>query len=125
MTNRTFPAILAAVALAAGCATSRVAADPRIVVDPSVSSIVRVLTVDYGETKGSNPVVALSVQSTSSSQRKIQYRTVWIGANGSAMDSALSIWKTLTLDPGEVGDIRAVAPRADVSGFRVELRKAP
>ena len=125
MTKNTFPAILAAFALAAGCATSRESADPRIVVDPSASSILRVLTVDYGETKGGNPIVALSVRSTSSSQRRIQYRTVWIGANGSAMDSALSVWKTMTLNPDEIGDIRAVAPRSDVSGFRVELRKAP
>ncbi len=122
---KTFPAILAAFALAAGCATSRVAADPRIVVDPSVSSLVKVLTVDYGETKGANPVVALSLQSTSGRTRKIQYRTVWFDANGAPVASALSLWKTATLDPDEIADLRAVAPRSDVNGFRVEIRKAP
>lgn len=122
------PAILsalAALAFLAGCATSRTAADPRIVIDSSASGLVRVLTVDYGETKGDNPVVALSLQSTSGSQRKLNYRAIWIGADGAAMDSALSIWKTVTLDPGEVADIRAVSPRSDVKGFRIEVRKAP
>ena len=116
---------LAAIALLVGCATSRIAADPRIVVDSSASSIVRVLTVDYGETKGANPVVSLSVQSTSGSQRRLQYRAIWIGADGGALDSALSIWKTVTLDPKEVADLKAIAPRADVKGFRIEIRKAP
>lgn len=118
-------ALAAAVAVCAGCATSRVASDPRIVVDPSVSSLVKVLTVDYGETKGANPVVALALQSTSGRTRRIQYRTVWLDKNGAAVSSALSVWKTATLDPDEVADLKAVAPRSDVSGFRVEIRKAP
>ena len=116
--------LLSSLALLAGCASPRVA-DPRIVVDPSASSIVQVLTVDYGATKGANPVVALSVKSTSGSVRKIQHRTVWFDQNGAAINTILSKWKTVTLDPGEVADLRAVAPRADAQGFRFEIRKAP
>lgn len=116
--------LLSSLALLAGCASPRVA-DPRIVVDPSASSIVQVLTVDYGATKGSNPVVALSVKSTSGSVRKIQHRTVWFDPNGAAINTILSKWKTVTLDPGEVADLRAVAPRADAQGFRFEIRQAP
>ena len=117
--------VLASLALLCGCASSRIASDPRIVMDPSAASIVKVLTVDYGETKGKNPVVSLSVRSESGSQRKIQYRTIWLGADGAVLDSALSIWKTVTLDPREVADLKGVAPRADVSGFRFEIRRAP
>ena len=116
--------LLSSLALLAGCASPRVA-DPRIVVDPSASSIVQVLTVDYGATKGANPVVALSVKSTSGSVRKIQHRTVWFDPNGAAINTILSKWKTVTLDPGEVADLRAVAPRADAQGFRFEIRQAP
>ncbi len=121
------PSLLAALAVligAAGCATQRVG-DPRIVLDRSAAGLVRILTVDYGETKGANPVVALSVQSTSGYTRRIEYRTVWLDPNGTALDSALSIWKPMTLNPREVGNIQAVAPRSDVSGFRMEIRKAP
>lgn len=122
MKRRLLP--LFALALLAGCATSRVA-DPRVVVDPSAASIVEVLSVDYGETKGANPVVALSVRSTSGSVRRIQHRAVWFDPNGAALDPTLSIWKTVTLDPGEVADLRAVAPRSDAQGFRFEIRRAP
>ena len=124
MKIRFLHAVLAATLLV-GCATSPVTADPRIVVDPAAASIVDVLTVDYGETKGGNPVVSATVRSKKGSQRKIQYRTVWIGPNGAAIDSALSLWKTATLDPREVADLHAVAPRPDVEGFRLEIRKAP
>lgn len=117
-------AALAVLAGTIGCASQRIA-DPRIVLDPSASGLVRVLTVDYGETKGANPVVALSLQSTSGYTRHIEYRTVWFAPNGAALDSALSIWKPLTLNPREIGNIQAVAPRSNVSGFRVEIRKAP
>lgn len=119
--------ILAALAViigATGCTTQRVG-DPRVVIDPSAAGLVRVLTVDYGETKGANPVVALSMQSTSGHTRKIEFRTVWLDPNGVALNSALSIWKPLTLQPREVGNVQAVAPRSDVSGFRMEIRKAP
>ena len=109
---------------AVGCA-SRPIGDPRIVLDPSAAGLVRVLTVDYGETKGANPVVSLSLQSASRYTRRIEYRTVWLAPNGAALDSALSIWKPMTLNPREVGNIQAVAPRSDVSGFRMEIRKAP
>lgn len=121
------PSLLAALAVligAVGCASQRIG-DPRIVLDRSAAGLVRVLTVDYGATQGANPVVALSVQSTSGRTRKIEYRTVWLDPNGAAMNSALSIWKPLTLQPREVGNIQAVAPRSDVSGFRMEIRKAP
>ena len=121
----TMVSALAAIALFAGCATSRVASDPRIVIEPSASSLLRVLTVDYGQTQGANPVVSLAVQSISGSSRKIQYRTIWIAPNGSAIDSTLSVWKTVTLDPHEVADFKAIAPRADAQGFRMEIRKAP
>lgn len=124
-TTPTAAAALAALSILAGCATSRVAADPRIVVDPSARGLVDVLTVDYGETKGANQVVSLSLRSTSGLTRSIQYRTIWIGADGGALDSALSIWKTVTLDPREVASVKAVAPRPDVQGFRMEIRKAP
>ena len=121
------PSLLAALAVligAAGCATRRIG-DPRVILDSSAAGLVRVLTVDYGVTKGENPVVALSVQSTSGRTRKIEYRTVWLDPNGAAINSTLSIWKTLTLQPREVGNVKAVAPRSDVSGFRMEIRKAP
>lgn len=117
-------AIVASVVLV-GCATSRTLADPRIFIDDSASNLIRVLTLDYGETKGANQVVSLSVQSTSGSTRKLQYRAVWIGPDGSAVDSVLSIWNLVTLDPGEVADLKAVAPRSDTKGFRFEVRKAP
>lgn len=116
-------AAMAVLAGAIGCASHRIA-DPRIVIDPSASSIVKVLTVDYGETKGANPVVSLSLQSTSGHTRHIEYRTVWLGANGAAIDSALSIWKPVTIDPREVADLKSVSPRSDVTGFRIEIRKA-
>ena len=123
------PSILAALAVlitVAGCATRQQnIGDPRIVLDKSATGLVRVLTVDYGATQGENPVVALSMQSTSGRTRKIEYRTVWLDPNGAALKSALSIWMPLTLQPREVGNIKAVAPRSDVSGFRMEIRKAP
>lgn len=118
-----FP-LLFAVILAAGCATSRVAADPRVVVDSSVPSAIHVLAVDYGATKGENAVVSLTVRNTGSFTRRIQYRAVWFDPNGNPVDSVVSIWKTATLDPGETADFRAVSPRADAEGFRFELRKA-
>lgn len=113
-----------AILSAVGCA-SRPVGDPRIVLDPSAAGLVRVLTVDYGETKGANPVVSLSLRSESRFTRRIEYRTVWLAPNGAALDSTLSIWKPMTLTPREVGNIQAVAPRSDVSGFRMEIRKAP
>ncbi len=122
--KRTLLPFLTSLALLAGCATTRTSADPRIVLDSSAASIVDVLTVDYGETTGANPVVSLAVRSKSGSQRMIEYRAVWIGPNGAAIDSVLSIWKTVTLDPYEVADLKAVAPRSDVKGFRIEIRRA-
>lgn len=114
----------AVAALAAGCATtSRLDADPRIVVDPSVSSAIQVLTVDYGETQGANPVVSLAVRNDGGTPRRIRYRAVWFAPDGNPVDSILSIWKSSTLDPGEIADIRAVSPRPDAQDFRIEIRK--
>jgi len=122
--KKTAAALLSALVFAAGCATSRVDADPRVVVDSSVPSSIRVLAVDYGETKGDNPVVSVSVRNTGSLTRRLQYRTVWFDPNGNPIDSVLSIWKSATLDSGEIADFRAVSPRADADGFRFEIRKA-
>ena len=120
------PAVLAALTLlAAGCATvPRTAADPRIAVDDSVASVVKVLTVDYGETAGSNAVVTVSVRNTARSTCRIRYRTVWFDPQGNSVDSVVSVWKTATLDSGEIADLRAVSPRPDAKDFRFEIRKA-
>ncbi len=117
--------LLSSLALLAGCGTTQIGADPRILIDSSADGLVKIISVDYGETQGNNPVVALSMMSTSDFERKIQYRTVWFDPNGAAIDSPLSKWKTVTIFSGEVSDIRAVAPRSDAQGFRIEIRKAP
>lgn len=116
--------LLFTVVLAIGCATPRTQSDPRIVIDSSVPSAVQVLTVDYGKTKGENPVVSLSVRNTGHFSRRIQYRAVWFDQSGNPVDSVVSNWKSATLDSGETADLRAVSPRADAETFRFELRKA-
>lgn len=111
--------------LAAGCATApRTGADPRIVVDDSVASDVKVLTVDYGETPGGNAVVTVSVRNTARSTCRISYRTVWFDPQGNTFDSVVSVWKSATLDSGEIADLRAVSPRSDTKDFRFQIRKA-
>lgn len=122
-----FAAVAAAFALcAAGCASapSPGDADPRIAIDRSAANLVRTVAVDYGTSKSDTPTLSVTVKSISGSTRKLQYRVVWMGANGLPLDSALSVWKIMTLDPGEIGDCRAIAPRSDVHSFRFELRKA-
>ena len=118
--------LLSSLALLASCSSTQVLdADPRIMIDSSAVGLVKIVSVDYGETQGNNPVVALSMMSTSDFERQIQYRTIWFDPNGAAIDSPLSKWKTVTIFSGEVSDFRAVAPRSDAQGFRIEIRKAP
>lgn len=117
--------LAAAVAVCAGCATSRVAADPRLVIDPSAKSVVEVLAVDYGQAKTGAPTVAATVKNRTSSVRRLEWRVVWIDANGRPDDSLLAAWKRFTLDPREITDLHSTSPRKDASGFRLEVRKAP
>lgn len=118
-------AILILAGFAAGCATApRTVADPRIAVDDSIDSLVKVLTVDYGETAGGNAVVTVSVRNAARSTCRIRYRTVWFDPQGNTFDSLVSVWKSATLDSGEIADLRAVSPRSDTKDFRFEIRRA-
>lgn len=119
-------ALIPVLALAmAGCATSRVEADPRVAIDPSASSLVEVLTVDYGESKTGSPTVTAAVRNKTSSVRRLEWRIVWIDANGRPDDSLLAAWKRFTLDPREIADLHSTSPRPDASGFRFEVRRQP
>ena len=55
---------------------------------------------------------------------RVDYKFTWLDANGMAVESALSIWETVTITPGETVYFRSVAPNKSCRDFVLNLRES-
>lgn len=114
-------------ALAAGCATRPAPVpppDPRVMVDSSAAGLVRVTRVDYGVTAGRTPSLHVAIRGDSLRDHVVEYKIDWFHDGGQPLDSAVPVWRRARLAPGEMRDLRFVAPAADVDDFRLQIRRA-
>ena len=69
--------------------------------------------------------VFITLNNQSYRTKKFQYKFEWLDEGGGLIDSKTSVWLPYSISGNATSAIKGVAPRADVSSFRVITRKAP
>lgn len=72
------------------------------------------------EPNGFTSIVVVAENKWSITQ-KIRYRTLWFAASGKPVKTSMSQWQNRTVPPRGLLEISAIAPKAEATGYRVEI----
>ncbi len=143
------PLLLLALAFAAGCqntvnqveneekaAAPTVIRDRRFVTDGFLADRLRLQGVNTAEVNGflQVQVSATNVRTgffaqiwsglTSENPYPVDYKFTWLDAHGMALDNAQTLWRQVTVYPGEPVYFRSVAPTRDCRDFVLNLKES-
>ncbi len=125
------PYLILLLAMAGGCVTQSIPSnalsaverqtvqDKRIVIEPALSSYIRIVGVKTAEVPGGFLRIQINVQSMMDTSQQFNYRITWFDENGVELpmaDSALLNWMLL---PHETSFLAATAPTPSAKNFRV------
>ena len=118
--------ILSLVSLAAlaGCvATNLPPMDLRVTVAADLGT--KAYITDVRCTRGSSDYLTFqaNVVNNTSSDLGVEWKVVWLDADGVAMDSLVSTWNKLMLAPNDIQALKNTASRLDAADMLFYLRK--
>ena len=65
-----------------------------------------------------------NVVNTTSSDLKVEWKVVWLVAEGVTLDSVVSTWNSRVLNPQEICALKGTAPRKDAADMLFYVRRA-
>jgi uncharacterized protein YcfL len=116
----------AAVALMTGCVATPVPPmDTRVTIAPDLGH--KLYVTDVRCTKGHSDFLTLQVNAVNNtgSELRVQWKVVWLDGEGMEIDSLVSSWNSLALQPHEIRGLKGTAPRVDAADMRFYARKMP
>ena len=116
---------LAGAALFSGCVATNVPPpDRRVTIAPDLGTSVYV--TDIRCVKGPTGIYTFqaNVVNNTGSDSAVQWKVVWLDADGVTIDSAVSTWSDRMLQPYEVGALKGVAPTSKAVDMMFYVRRA-
>lgn len=117
---------VAAAAAMTGCVSTPVPPmDTRVTISPDLGH--KMYVTDVRCTKGKSDYLTLQVNAVNntSSELNVQWKVVWLDSDGMEIDSLVSSWNSLALQPYEIRGLQGTAPRVDAADMRFYARKMP
>jgi len=114
----------AAVVLLTGCVATPVApVDRRVTLAPDVSG--DVLVTDIRCAKGSSEFLTFqaNVVNLTWGDYGVEWKVVWLDADGAEIDSLLSTWNKRMLSSQEIVGLKGTAPRRDAADMRLYVQR--
>jgi uncharacterized protein YcfL len=118
--------LAAAAALMTGCVATPVPPmDTRVTIAPDLGH--KLYVTDVRCTKGHSDFLTLQVNAVNNtgSELRVQWKVVWLDPEGMEIDSLVSSWNSLALQPHEIRGLKGTAPRVDAADMRFYARKMP
>ena len=123
MRNCFFVLSLLLVIACAGCVhTPEAPLDARVTLAPGLGRSIYVTSVRC--VKGSSGFYNFqaNVSNNARSQARLEYKVQWLDADGLEIESALSTWQIMAIQPMEIKGLSAVAPSQEAVDFRFYVR---
>ena len=122
--KRIFLAIATGALLLSGCvATNLPPVDRRVTLAEDLGSTVFVTDVRCAKGKSSYATFQANVVNNTSRDLGIEWRVVWLDADGITIDSLVSTWNKVMLAPKDVQALKGTAPRTDAADMRFYVRR--
>lgn len=113
--------------LAVGCTTSAVSAahpaDCRVTIAADLASDMTVVGLRCVRNAGGYLEMQANVVNNLTNDRGIEWRIVWLDANGLELPSAVSNWTKRMVAPKDFAEVKCVAASLEAVDFRFHLRR--
>lgn len=117
---------VAVAAVITGCVSTPVPPmDTRVTIAPELGY--KMYVTDVRCAKGNSDYLTLQVNAVNntSSELRVQWKVVWLDSEGMEIDSLVSSWNSLALQPYEIRGLKGTAPRVDAADMRFYARRMP
>ena len=123
MTGRLLAAALGASLLCGCVATNVPPMDRRVTIAEDLGT--RAYITDVRCAKGASDYATFqaNVVNNTSGDLAVEWKVVWLDADGVAIDSLVSTWNKLMLAPNDVTALKNTAPRVDAADMLFYLRR--
>lgn len=114
----------AATVLLTGCVSTPVApVDRRVTLSPDLTG--DVMVTDIRCTKGTGDFLSFqaNVVNMTGSDYRVEWRIVWLDADGVEIESITSVWNRRMLAPQEIAGLKGTAPSKDAADMRLYVQR--
>ncbi len=115
--------VLAGLLLTGCVATNVPPMDRRVTIAEDLGCSAYVTDVRCTKSGGSYATLQANVVNNTSSDLGVEWRVVWLNAEGVEIDSAVSSWNKLMISPKDIHGLKNTAPRMDAVDMRFHLRR--
>jgi len=116
---------LVGAALVSGCVATNVPPpDRRVTIAPDLGTNIYVTDVRCVPGQTGIYTFQANVVNNTRWDLPVQWKVVWLDADGVTIDSAVSTWRDLMLQPYEVGALKGVAPTPNAADMMFYVRHA-
>ena len=115
-------AMVASVAALSGCSTLP-PVDTRVTVAADVAGDVVISDIRCPRNQAGFLTFQANVVNLRSGERGVEWKVVWLDADGVEIETLLSSWNKAMLAPNEIKGLKATAPRPDAADMRFYLRR--
>jgi uncharacterized protein YcfL len=117
--------MIAFAAAAVGCVSYHTPPqDRRVTVSPELGTRVWVTDVRLAKANSQQYTLQANVVNNTSGVVRMEYRVVWLDANGMELPSVLSTWHPISAVEREIVGLAATAPTPEAVDFRFYLQAA-
>lgn len=107
-----------------GCVATRMPpVDRRVTVAEDLGCAVYVTDVRCAKGSSSYATFQANVVNNTSHDLGVEYKVVWLDANGITIDSLVSSWNKVMLAPKDIRALKCTAPRTDAADMLFYVRR--
>ena len=117
-------AFAAGVALLTGCVSAPVPPmDSRVTIAPNLGQ--KLYVTDVRCAKGSSQYLTFqaNVVNNTGSELRVQWKVQWLDPDGMEIDSLVSSWNSVAIQPYDIKGLKGTAPRTDAADMRFYVRE--
>lgn len=118
-----FFAVLCVVAVSGCVATNVPPPDRRVTIAADLGTKVHVTDVRCAKGTGDYATLQANVVNNTSGDLGVEWKVVWLDAQGVAIDSVVSTWNKLMLAPNDVSALKSTSPRQDAVDMLFYMRR--
>ncbi|MEM9661618.1 MAG: YcfL family protein [Planctomycetota bacterium] len=105
-------------------ATPTFVVDERFVSDAELAERIRLVSLIEAETPAGGRQIQAEFFNTTGRFAQLQYAFRWYRQDGFEIDSNLSQWRTVGIQPADSARVTGTAPSADAVDFRLVIRRS-
>ena len=118
-----FLAVMVLMFLGIGCVHTPVPpVDARVTLAPDLGSSIYLTSVRCTRNQAGYCLFQANVVNNSRKMAQVEYKLQWLDEAGMEIESVVSTWQNMAVQPGEIKGLGAVAPAKEAVDFRFYLR---